>query len=60
MKPLAWSDAMQPIDTDSRERTDDRADASAFPAAAEAATATAEPARMEAVAETPFALTSPT
>ena len=50
---------MQPIDTDSRERTDDRADASAFPAAAEAATATAEPARMEAVAETPFALTPP-
>jgi ribonucleoside-diphosphate reductase alpha chain len=46
---------MQPIDTDSRERTDDRADASAFPAAA----ASAEPARMEPVAETPFALTPP-
>ncbi|MEV8521351.1 ribonucleoside-diphosphate reductase subunit alpha [Dyella marensis] len=49
---------MQPIDTDSRERTDDRADASAFPAA-DAATAAPEPVRMEAVAETPFALTPP-
>jgi len=48
---------MHPIDTDSRERTDDRADASAFPAATDAATP--EPARMEAVAETPFALTPP-
>ena len=46
---------MQPIDTDSRERTDDRADASAF----SAATASADTARMEAVAETPFALTPP-
>ena len=46
---------MHPIDTDSRERTDDRADASAF----SAATASAEAARMEAVAETPFALTPP-
>ena len=49
---------MQPIDTDSRERTDDRADASAFPAA-DAAAAAPEPVRMEAVAETPFALTPP-
>ena len=49
---------MQPIDTDLRERTDDRADASAFPAA-DAATAAPEPVRMEAVAETPFALTPP-
>jgi ribonucleoside-diphosphate reductase alpha chain len=44
---------MHPIDTDSRERTDDRADASAFSAAS------ADVARMEAVAETPFALTPP-
>ena len=44
---------MHPIDTNSRERTDDRADASAFSAAS------AEAARMEAVAETPFALTPP-
>ena len=49
---------MQPIDTDSRERTGDRADASAFPAA-DAAAATHEPAAMEAVAETPFVLTPP-
>lgn len=49
---------MQPIDTDSRERTSDRADASAFPAADAAATIH-EPAAMEAVAETPFALTPP-
>ncbi|GAA0691452.1 ribonucleoside-diphosphate reductase subunit alpha [Dyella marensis] len=49
---------MQPIDTDSRERTDDRADASAFPAA-DAAAAAPESIRMEAVAETPFALTPP-
>src|ERR1700741_5187977 len=56
--PQPGASDMQPIDTESRERTADRADTAVFSADA-ATSAIATPVTMSATAEAPFALTPP-